>query len=159
MVSRELNRQLQRIRHLFDKAGNAGLEDIELLSHWAKYLCVMIAGFLENALEEILSDFAIRTASPRVAKFVGSRMANVQNPNAQRFLEIVGAFDDAWRTNLETFLAENGRKDAIDSIMANRHLIVHGGDSGITLARVKEYLQRCVEVIDFLEFQCGIRPP
>jgi hypothetical protein len=74
-------------------------------------------------------------------------------------LEIAGAFDDAWRTNLESFLADSGRKEAIDSIIANRHLIVHGKDSGITLVRVKEYLQRCIEVIDFLEFQCGVRPP
>jgi RiboL-PSP-HEPN len=86
---------------------------------------------------------------------IGARLASVQNPNAQRFLEIVGAFDDTWRINLESFLAENGRKDAIDSIMANRNQIVHGKDSGITLVRVNQYLEKCVEVIDFLEAQCG----
>lgn len=155
MRSRELNRQLQRLQRLFSKAGNAGLEDFELLAHWARYLCVLVAGFLENALEEIFGDFAIRAASPQVAKFVGARLASVQNPNAQRFPEIVGAFDDTWRINLESFLAESGRKDAIDSIMANRNQIVHGKDSGITLVRVNQYLEKCVEVIVFLEAQCN----
>src|ERR687895_2444231 len=56
--------------------------------------------------------------------------------------------------DLEKFLVEQGRKDAIDSIIANRHAIAHGRDSGITVARVVQYLDRCVEVIDFMEAQC-----
>ncbi len=60
---------------------------------------------------------------------------------------------------METFLADNGRKDAIDSIMSNRHLIAHGGNSGITLTRVNQYLDKCVEVIDFIETQCQGKSP
>ena len=47
----------------------------------------------------------------------------------------------------------NGRKDAIDTIMANRHLIVHGKNSGITVARVSDYLDKAEEVLEFLEKQ------
>jgi hypothetical protein len=51
-------------------------------------------------------------------------------------------------------MSQNGRKDAIDSIMNNRHLIAHGKDSGITVARVNDYLRKCIEVIEFIEAQC-----
>ena len=51
---------------------------------------------------------------------------------------------------------EEGRKDAIDSIMANRHLIAHGKNSGISLVRVKDYLEKSIEVIEFIENQCGM---
>jgi hypothetical protein len=78
----------------------------------------------------------------------------MQNPNAQRFVETARAFRPSWANALEQFLAEEGRKEAIDSVMANRHLIAHGRDSGITVARVNEYLEKCVEVIEFIEVQC-----
>ena len=61
-----------------------------------------------------------------------------------------------WGEELEEFLGENGRKDAIDAIMANRHLIAHGQDAGITVVRVKEYLDKCIQVLEFIEMQCGL---
>jgi hypothetical protein len=154
MLNRELTRQLQKLQALAKKAGDASLSDLELQAHWAKYLCVLVAGFLENSLVEVFSEFVAGSSSPAVARFATSRLENIQNPKAQRFVEISGAFDKAWGPELEAFLGNNGRKDAIDSIMSNRHQIAHGGNSGITLARVKQYLDKCVEVIDFIEGQC-----
>ncbi len=79
-----------------------------------------------------------------------------RNPRAQRFVETANAFKSEWGEELEKFLGENGRKDAIDAIMANRHLIAHGQDAGITVARVKEYLEKCIQVLEFIEVQCGL---
>jgi len=154
MRNRELTRQLQKLRALAKKAGDSSLSDLELQAHWAKYLCVLVAGFLENSLVEIFSEFVSAASSPAVARFATSRLENIQNPKAQRFVEVSGAFDESWGPELEAFLADNGRKDAIDSIMSNRHLIAHGSSSGITLARVNQYLDKCVEVVDFIETQC-----
>jgi hypothetical protein len=47
------------------------------------------------------------------------------------------------------------RKGAIDSIMSNRHLIAHGRASTISVARVRELLSISLEVIEYLEVQCG----
>lgn len=154
MVNRELTKQFQILRTLAKKTGDSGLQDLELLAHWAKYLCVLVAGFVENSLQEVFSEFVTSSSSRAVTRFTTRALRNIQNPKTQRFIEVSGAFDDSWRAPLEAFVAENGRKDAIDSIMANRHLIAHGEDSGITLARVKDYLDKCVEVIDFIEAQC-----
>ncbi|MGA9453625.1 MAG: HEPN domain-containing protein [Verrucomicrobiia bacterium] len=56
-------------------------------------------------------------------------------------------------SDLELFLESNGRKDAIDSVMNNRHQIAHGKNSGITIARVRGYLDKAEEVLNFIERQ------
>jgi hypothetical protein len=154
MENAELNRQLQRLRSLIQRTVSASFQDLELQAHWGRYLCILVAGFLENALTEIYTDFAKDAASEPVASFAGATLARIQNPNAQRFLDTARAFSRSWAEELDQFLEEEGRRDAIDSIMANRHQIAHGRDSGITIARVNSYLERCVEVVEFIEAQC-----
>jgi len=156
MKSASLARQLQRLNWLIDTTRRASGDQLELHAHWGRYLCVLVAGFLENAIGEIYSEYAKRAASEPVAKYVASVVLRIQNPRAERFVETANAFKSEWGEELEKFLSENGRKDAIDAIMANRHLIAHGQDAGITVARVKEYLEKCIQVLEFIEVQCGL---
>ena len=125
--------------------------------HWGRYLCVMVAGLLEDGLQTIYSEFASESSSPQVAQYVGDTLNRVTNPKAGRFLEIAGAFNADWQQELDQFLeSESGvRRNAIDSIMNNRNQIVHGGSAQITVARVREYLGRSVEVLAFIEKQCS----
>lgn len=154
MQNRELTRQLQKLRQLIKKAMLACGEDLELHAHWGRYMCVLVAGFLENAITEAYTDFARNAASEHVARFAEAALAQIQNPKADRFVRTAAAFKPAWGDDLEKFLKQNDRKDAIDSIMNNRHLIAHGQDSNITVARVNNYLDKCVEAIEFIETQC-----
>jgi hypothetical protein len=156
MKSVALARQLQRINSLIDNTRDASGDRLELQAHWGRYLCVLVAGFLENAIAEIYSEYARRSANEPVSKYVSSVILSIQNPKAKRFIDTANAFNSDWGDKLSLFLDENGRKDAVDAIMANRHLIAHGRDAGITVARVRDYLQKSVEVIEFLEAQCGL---
>jgi hypothetical protein len=156
MRSRVLVSQQQRLEWLMKQASAFRSDQIELQAHWARYLCVLAAGFLENALAEIYSTYAKSCASPSVSNFVESVLARIQNPKANRFIDIARAFDPSWVDNLTTFLQNEGRKDAIDAVMSNRHLIAHGKDSGISLARVKDYVKKSIEVVEFIEVQCGV---
>ena len=156
MKSSLLARQLQRLHWLIDSTRRASGDHLELQAHWGRYLCVLVAGFLENAIGEIYSDYAKRASSDPVAKYVASVVLRIQNPKAQRFVDTAKAFKAEWGEELEEFLGENGRKDAIDAIIANRHRIAHGQDTGITVARVKEYLEKCIQVLEFIEVQCGL---
>ena len=62
MKNQEVSRQLQRLQSLIKRTNAASRGDIEMQAHWAKYLCVLSAGFLENALKEIYAEF-VRGAS------------------------------------------------------------------------------------------------
>ena len=155
MRSQELTRQLQILSECFRKTSSAVGGDLEMQAHWARYLCVLSAGFIENALAEIYTEFVRRAASEPVANHASSVVSKVQNPKAQKFVETAAAFKARWGEELEAFLEEKGRRDAIDSIMANRHLIAHGKNSGITVARLQSYLSKAIEVVEYVENQCS----
>lgn len=154
MRNPELIRQLQRLKGLIGRTTAASAGDLEIQAHWAKYLCVLAAGFLENAISEIYADFVRNSASEPVANYTCRVLVQIQNPKTSKFIETARLFKESWAEALEIFVAQDGRSDAINSIMSNRHLIAHGKDSGITIVRLREWLEKSVEVIDFIESQC-----
>lgn len=156
MHSRVLSSQHQRLTWLLEQASHFNSDQFELQAHWARYLCVLAAGFIENALADIYSAYARASASPSISNYVEKTLKRIQNPKSSRFLETARAFNTDWEETLREFIDQDGRKEAIDAIMSNRHLIAHGKDSGISLARVSEYLKKSIQVIDFIENQCGI---
>src|ERR1700674_4342346 len=104
MVNRELTQQLQQLRQLIRATTSASSGNSELQAHWARYLCVLVAGFLENAVETIYGGFVRGAASEPVARFATSALGRIQNPRAGRFVEIAGSFKDSWRDSLDGFL-------------------------------------------------------
>lgn len=156
MRSRLLFSQHQRLTWLLHQAKHFNSEQFELQAHWARYLCVLAAGFIENALADVYSTYARSSASPSISNYVEATLGKIHNPKSSRFLETARAFNADWEEALRDFLDIDGRKEAIDSIMTNRHLIAHGKDSGISLVRVSEYLKKSVQVIEFIENQCGM---
>ncbi len=156
MRNRNLVSQLNSLQLLLVRTEAATGGDIELMGHWGRYLCVLTAGFLENSLKEVYKAFVINAASPQVAKFAIARLEGISNPKSGRFIDTAASFNQAWATELRAFLNEDGerRRNAIDSVMNNRHQIAHGGDGGqISVGRIREYLPSCVEVVEFLEKQ------
>lgn len=139
MKSRPLLSQLDRLRWLLSQAKTFGEDQVELRSHWARYLCVLASGFLENALRETYGAYARSCSNSFVANFVESRLRQIQNPKAARFLETAGAFSSEWRDKLQEVLDDDGNGAAIDAIVTNRNSISHGKDSDITLARLNDY--------------------
>ena len=156
MVLWSLTKQHQRLSSLIDQAHKFNADETELRAHWARYLCVLASGFLENALKDVYGNYAQRCSNKGVGNYVAATLGKIQNPKATRFVETARAFHDAWADGLNVFLDSEGRREAIDAIMSNRHLIAHGKDSGITLANLAEYLRRSVQVIEFIETQCGV---
>ena len=99
-------------------------------------------------------EYPRRAANPNVARYVQSRVLKIQNPKSAKFVDVARSFNKTWGDDLGAFM-EDGRKETIDAIIANRHQIAHGGDSGITVARVSDYLRKSISVIEFIEAQCG----
>jgi hypothetical protein len=152
MRNREAVRYKQRLDNLF-KQVSALPADIELQSHWAKYLCVLVSGFLETSVRAIFSQYASDKAAPYVANYVASRLKRFTNPNMDDILHLASRFNEDWGKCLES--ATRGElKDAVDSIVANRNLIAHGENPGITYVRIKGYYERAVTVIDLIENTC-----
>lgn len=150
--------QLQRLRWLISQANELNADQLELRAHWARYICVLSAGFLENALPDVYSQYSRACSTPAIGDYVESTLRKIQNPKAKKFEETAKAFNKTWEEDLSIFLNSDGRREAIDAIMSNRHLIAHGKDSAITLVRLKEYLSKSVAVVEFIENQCNVNP-
>lgn len=141
-----------RLDNLFKKI-KALSGDIELQAHWAKYLCVLVSGFLETSVSAIYSQYAQECAAPNVANFVARRLSAFTNPNMTRIISQISSFNPEWGASLAE-QTEGEIKNAVDSICANRNLIAHGRDTGTTYARIYDWYQTAIELVELLEKQC-----
>lgn len=155
MQNQRVHREIQRLNDLFERVTAAASGDDNLQSHWARYLTVLVSGLLETGLSEVYSEFVKGTSPEPVAKYAVFHLARIQNPNCERMLLTAGGFKEQWRQDLEEYLNDEGRREAVDSIINVRHNVAHGGQMGITIARVREYYEKAVSVLEFLERQCG----
>ena len=138
---------LTQLRDIDFIRSNCAIADtnIECQAHWGRYLCVMVAGFLENALYEVYRDYLDKTNRASV------KVPRNQNPKSDDFVDRAGSYNQSWVNDLQNFMDQAGGGDAIDSVMAQRHQIAHGFTSTITVVQVTEYLSKCTQVVDFIE--------
>ena len=130
--------------------------DDALHRHWGRYLCVIIAGFVENAVQAIYEEYAESVGNSHIAQYVSNQISyTVGNPNAENILRTAGAFSSIWADELRSFMAQEDRRGVINTIMRHRNQIAHG-ESTISPAQLRGYLPKCVAVIDFIENQCII---
>ena len=153
MKNRETIQAKDRLDDLFSRV-NEFSEDLELQSHWARYLCVRVSGFIETSIRSILSEYARKTSAPPVANYVESRLSSFQSPNMERILQLLRSFNSTWYDQLKSS-TEGEPKDAIDGIKANRDRIAHGGNVGITYTTISRYYQNALKVVELIEDQCN----
>lgn len=148
----EVRRYKQRLDNLF-KQISAYSGDFELQSHWARYLCILVSGFIETSIRAIYGEYSRQRSEAKIANYVISRLTRFTNPNMEDILVLAGSFSPDWRDKLVKATTEE-QKDAINSIVANRNRIAHGVDVGISYVTVKDYYENVVKVIDLIEDNC-----
>ena len=152
MTNTDVVRAKQRVDHLFRQTRLVS-DDIEIQSHWARYLCVVVSGFIESSVRNLYSSYGRRRASPQIARFVDSQLKFFQNPKTEKILELAHSFDSTWEAELRA-AAEGEPKDAIDSIVANRNNIAHGESVGITFVRIRSYYESSLPILELINQQC-----
>jgi hypothetical protein len=140
-----------RLQALFGKAQQ--FSDLELQAHWARYLCVLVSGYLEISVRYVVREYARTRAHENVNNYVSDSIEWFQNPKAEQILQLVGRFNSQWRVSLEAAI-DGQLKDAVDSIVNNRHQISHGGQVGITLPRMSQYFRDAQAVVKELRKVC-----
>ena len=151
---REVGRMKQRLDATFERIGTIDPDSLELRSDFAKYLCVLVSGYIETALAQMIQEHARQNGSPTPQRFVESKMDKFTNANPQKIIELLGSFDKEWRREIEKFLVGD-QKDAISSIVKNRHLIAHGRDSQITYHNIRDYYGKAQRVVDRVQELCS----
>jgi len=138
----EVTARLDRVFQVSDK-----IDDDEARSHLARYLCVLTSGYLEEAIKILIQDYVTTQASPTVANHINSTTGNLTNLNSEKIGQLLSSFSSKWKDEFDSCLSEE-EKDAINSVVANRHLIAHGRNVGVSYARIKDWHKDTKRVID-----------
>lgn len=143
----------QRIDAAFSRASQLG-SDPELQADFARYLCILVAGFIEKSLAEVALEHAKKNGSPTLQRYVERSVHNLTNANTEKVLTFVGAFSAAWRDTMEHFIVDE-RKAALDSVYGLRNKIAHGKNVGLTYNQISNYYRCVKEVVDELQVLCA----
>ncbi len=144
----EVSRLRKRLDATFGRMPSSTI-DAEIQADYAKYLCVLVSGFLENSIVALLLHYVEKRSAPEVAAFVERELDRWTNPNVEKILQLFGSFNNEWRDTLCAYIVDQ-RKDSINSIVALRHKIAHGESVGTTLYQVKVHYAVILDVVDFL---------
>ena len=147
-----LHRQRQQLDATFKRAVGVGA-DAELLSDYARYLCVLVSGFLEQAVIELLLEYVRTHSDNLVQQHVEQRLRQLTNLKSKRLIDLLGSFDPDWRHHLEAFLVDE-YKDVVNGIVDLRNNIAHGRYVGITMTRVQDYYLRIKVVVERVAQLC-----
>jgi len=147
-IKSRIDSEIASIDVLFNKIRR--IDDDELKSHWARYLCIRVAGLLEKAVQSMVVKYAEDRSSPEVRNFIETKSRRLTNMNCEKISQCLGAFNRNWCDEFKMDLSAEGR-EAIDSVIDNRHQIGHGGFSGLTYYRMKDYYEKILAVLDEIE--------
>lgn len=142
----------KRIEAVFTRSGTLA-SDPELSADYAKYLCVLVSGFVEKSLSQIVLEHARRVGALSLQRYVEANTTRFTNANTEKILQLLGSFDPDWRRAFEAILVDQ-YKDAIDSVVSLRHHVAHGSSVSITYVQVKKYFEAIIEVIGLIQQEC-----
>src|SRR5207247_11282858 len=143
--------QASRLRKRLDATfarAPAPTADVQVQSDFARDACVLVSGFLENAIIALLLDVAQNRSAPEVAFFVERQLDYWTSPTTEKIVQLLGDFNPDWRKTAEDYLVDE-RKAAVNSLVALRHKIAHGESVGTSIAQVRAYYATVVGVIAF----------
>lgn len=145
---REVARLKSKLDATLKRAPDPAAE-IESQADFAKYFCVLVSGYLENALIALVLDFVQRNSAAEVQLFVEKRLDRWTNPSTEKILTLLSEFSGDWKEKAEKFIIDD-RKAAVNSLVGLRHQIAHGESVGTSIAQVKNYYKATLEVVDFI---------
>lgn len=146
---REVTRLRSRLDAAFARVSDVGVDALEARADFARYLCVLVSGYLEKAVSELLFDYCRQQAGPRIQRYVRHRLERFQNPSKGNISALLDSFDPRWSRELDAYIVDE-RAAALGSIVNERHRIAHGENSTISYARVQEYRAQIDDVVDFI---------
>jgi hypothetical protein len=149
MDLRFLHKGKQRITYLLENVPVDPSGSLELQSHWARYTCVVMSGFLEDSIKIVLSRYAEERSPRTVADYVSAQLYFFQNANTDEIGRLLKKFSAEWNKEFQAFLSEE-RKAAVNSIVGNRHRVAHGQDCVVTIGQLKAWYPMASDVVDLI---------
>lgn len=127
----------------------------ESQAHNAKYLAVLVSGYLEQAIKELILDYVSKGSRNHISKYVEETWPKSKNMNTKNIEEIFNRFNSTWAEEFSNWLIiKENRKEDINSIVKWRNSIAHGQESktnGVTLHSVRGKFTTIRELVSFID--------
>ena len=138
-----------RIDDVFERA--VGFDDEpDIQADYVRYLCVLVTGFLEQAVVRVILNYVDALGDPSLSRYVAETLRRPGSMQVEQILRLVGRFNEDWRTELGEKLTTRHR-EAIGSVYASRNKIAHGEDVDLAYRQIRGDYNLVREAIDFLE--------
>lgn len=145
----EIRALRQRLDAAFQRARSLSSADFEIQADFARYLCILVSGYVETSVSELAIEYCRQRAQTNVSNYATRELSRVQNLKFERLLQVVGAFSPEWRTELEAYV-ESRQKDALNAVIDLRNKIAHGETVMVTYSRIRDYDAAIEEIVEFL---------
>lgn len=141
-----------RITNLFKSYEDS---DPESQAHNAKYLAVLVSGYLEQAVKELLLHYAFQGSRPQISRYIEETWPISRNMNTKNINDILGHFNLKWSEDFLSWLEQDdNRKSNINSIVRWRNGIAHGQESnttGVTLVSVRNAFSTISDLVSLID--------
>ena len=129
---------------------------IQLDNHFAKYACVLVSGYLETSIKELLFNYSQLKSEDRISRYIGKAWPQSMNMNSTNITDIVGKFDPVWETEIKDWLGSGvqSNRSVIDGIIKTRNNIAHGQESkttGVSINSVSKQFSTAKGLVEKLE--------
>lgn len=143
----------KRLNNVFSLIDGTDLND-EARSHYARYLCIRLAGFAEQSLKNLVTVHARNKSAPSIHRFVELQMAKLWGINQDKLRRTLDELNPDWWRDLLKKLPDE--VDALQSVGKLRDRISHGGNDSITIPTVQQYKESVFCLISYL---CDLLDP
>lgn len=128
--------------------------DPDTQAHNAKYLAVLVSGYLEQAVKELMLHYSSQGARPQISRYIEETWPISRNMNTKNINDILGQFNSKWSDDFISWLEQDdNRKSNINSIVRWRNGIAHGQESnttGVTLVSVRNAFSTISDLVIFI---------
>lgn len=127
-------------------------DDEEMKSYLVKLLCVRTAGLLEVFLKTRISEYSKGKVPNEINRFLTSKFKDITNLKSSKLEDVLTSFSVDWGEKFRDYLNDHEQeKTSLDSVIAQRHNIVHGQPSNIGSASMVQYYNDTKSIVVYLD--------
>lgn len=128
------------------------IQNEELKSMLTKYLCVRTSGLIETFIKSKISEYAQGKVPKEINRFMSAKFKDITNLKCGKLQDFLDSFSHDWAEEFNNFIKDHEQeKNSVESIIANRHIIAHGQNAGLSFNSMQQYYADIKSVINKLD--------
>lgn len=146
----QVKRLKSELDELYIRADPRTVSDPEVAGDLARYLCVRVSGYLEQATTIILRSHCVKNSWGDVQQFAMSWLDRMPNLSSVVLVNLVRRFNKQAADDLEEFLSVEERGSGLNALIGLRNDIAHGKQQGMSREQAWNYFELVELIVEWL---------